>query len=131
MSSKLSAAAKHRISGFLTPQELRETKKVDREWRLIVELFFSLRLQKFCPSTDYLRSKEFELTLNNGSVDNAVRLIFEGGRPTKFWLRIPDGLIPKMVEVSYSRYAYERSKNIIYSVQTVYGGNCRVCNKIP
>ncbi|KAH7721135.1 hypothetical protein AAVH_11371 [Aphelenchoides avenae] len=74
------------------------TKKIDWEWRLVGELYFTLRLQKFAPTPDYLLSKEFELTLRNGSLDDAVRLIFEGGCPTKYWLRIPDGLAPKIVE---------------------------------
>ncbi|KAH7707678.1 hypothetical protein AAVH_25094 [Aphelenchoides avenae] len=96
MSSKLSATAKHRISDFLNSQGRYVTDEIDREWRFVGELYFTP--QRFAPTSDYLRSDEFDLSLRSDSLDVAIRLIFGGSRSAKFWQRIPDGLIPKIVE---------------------------------
>lgn len=89
--------AKHRISDFPISQGRYVTDEIDRGWRFVGELYFTP--QRFAPTLDYLRAKEFELSLRNDSLDEGIRLIFEGKRATKFWQRMPDGLIPEIIEV--------------------------------
>ncbi|KAH7707676.1 hypothetical protein AAVH_25092 [Aphelenchoides avenae] len=88
--------AKHRISDFPISQGRYVTDEIDRGWRFVGELYFTP--QRFAPTLDYLRAKEFELSLRNDSLDEGIRLIFEGKRATKFWQRMPDGLIPEIIE---------------------------------